>query len=71
MEAVLEMKKPQEGTEKEEGVTGKSDPWVVLEDGRKVSRTWAAFLDAEKNPWIEIVDMDAVIYGVYDTDRRR
>jgi len=42
-----------------------SRPWVVLEDGRRVSRTWAAMLAAAKDPWLEIVDMKAVVEGMY------
>jgi len=58
-------KKTEKKTEK--AVPG---PYVVLEDGRKVSRTWAAFLEAEKDPGIEILDMRAVVYGVYETEGR-
>ncbi len=29
--------------------------------GKKHSKTWLAFMDAAKNPYIEIVDMKAVL----------
>jgi hypothetical protein len=35
------------------------EPKMVIK--KKVSKTWKAFLRAEKNPGIEIVDMKAVL----------